>query len=173
MSANECLGKPSQETICETDFMHCIGQSYEIDRAVALSPLASADVLEKLAQSNDKEIRRNIVCNIATPAHTLMLLAQEFPSEFFVHPLLDLMILEDPQLLTRLKPGVLKSFLSDPGCPESFVSWACLHGYKTDQLEILKRSDLSALQLRQIARGPHPKAAERATNRLIEMGELW
>jgi len=155
------------------DLAHYIGRSYAIDRAIAASTSAKSDVLKMLAESNDQETRRNIVCNVGTPAETLISLAQEFPAEFFAHPLLDLMILEDPMLLTRLNPGVLKSFLNDPECPESFVLWACRHGHKTDQLEILKRSNLSVNQLKYIARGAHPKAAERAKNRLIEMGDAW
>lgn len=155
------------------DVLNFIGRSYETDRAIANDPTASVDVLTALAESSDFETRKNVAGNIATPADALIVLAEEFPSEFFSHPLLDLMILEDPGVLRRLKPGVLKSYLSHSTCPESFVIWACKHGYKTDQLEILKRPDLSVEQLRYIAQGPHPKAAERAIERLIEMGESW
>ena len=155
------------------DFHKSIGRCYEIDRAIASNPKASVGVLMALAESSDYETRKKVVCNIATPADALIGLAEEFPSEFFSHPLLDLMILEDPGVLRRLKPGLLKSYLNNSACPESFVLWACRYGYKADQLEILKRPDLSIEQLKCIAQGPHPKAVERAIDRLIEMGESW
>jgi hypothetical protein len=173
ISEEAFLCKLSQGELCADEILHHIGRSYAIDRAIAASPLAKPDVLKALAESHDQQTRRNTVCNVGCPAEALISLAQEFSAEFFAHPLLDLMILEDPMLLTRLNPGVLKSFLNDPECPESFVLWACRHGHKTDQLEILKRSDLSVNQLRYIVRGSHPKAAERAIDRLIEMGESW
>lgn len=163
----------NQRQLGVDDLGSFIGRSYETDRAIANDPTASVDALTALAESSDFETRKNVACNIATPADVLISLAEEFPGDFFSHPLLDLMILEDPGILRRLKPGVLKSYLSDPTCPESFVLWACRHGYKTDQLEILKRPDLSVEQLKYIARGPHPKAVETAIDRLIEMGESW
>ena len=167
------LNKLTNGDLGAEDLANHIGRSHAIDRAIAASPSANSDVLKTLAQSHDQKTRRNTVCNVGTPAETLVSLAKEFPAEFFAQPLLSLMMLEDPLLLTRLNPGVLKSFLNDPECPESFVLWACRHGHKTDQLEILKRSDLSVDQLRYIARGPHPRAAERAIDRLIEIGESW
>ena len=173
ISEETFLCKLSQGEFCADEFVHHIGRSYAIDRAIAANPSAKSDVLKTLAESHDQETRRNTVCNIATPAEALISLSQEFPVDFFAHPLLDLMILEYPLLLTRLNPGVLKCFLNDPECPESFVLWACRYGHKTDQLEILKRADISIDQLRIIARGPRPKTAERAIDRLIEMGESW
>lgn len=173
ISEDIVLSKLSLGQLREDEFIRYIGRSYTIDRTMALSPLAKSDVLAKLADSSDQETRRNVVCNVGTPPETLLSLAQEFPVEFFANPLFDLLLLEDPQLLIRLEPGVLKSFLNHPACPESFVLWACRHGHKTEQVEVLKRSDLSVDHLRLIAQGPHPKAAERAIDRLIEMGESW
>lgn len=150
-----------------------IGRTYVVDRAIAACPISTQQLLLNLAQSIDRDTRQNVVCNARTPADVLISLAAEFPAEFFAHPLLDLMILEDPQILTRLEPGILNSFLGDPGCPNSFIRWACRYGYRADQLTILRRTDLSVDRLRIIARGPHAKPAEQAMDRLVEMGETW
>lgn len=173
MCAELFLEKLAQGDIRIEDLEAHRGQTYAIDRLIAACPVAPPDLLATLAKSLDRETRRLVICNLGTTVDILMSLAKEFPREFFSHPMLDLMILENPKLLTRLVPGVLKSILNDVACPAAFVNWACRYGYKTDQFEVLKRTDLSADQLRIIARGPHPKAAERAIARLIKMGEVW
>jgi len=173
ISVESFLEKLAQCDVQIEEIEQHMGRSYPVDRAIAACPIVTSELLVILAESRDSVTRRNVICNAAIPTETLISLAKEFPSEFFSHPLLNLLILEDPQLLTRLEPGVLKSFLNNPECPDSFVQWACQHGCKTDQLEILKRPDLSVSQLRIIARSAHPKPAERAIDRLIEMGEAW
>ncbi len=173
MSAKLFLEKLAQGDIRIEDLEAHRGQTYDIDRLIAACPVATPGLLANLAKSLDKETRRLVICNPGTTVDILMSLAKEFPQEFFAHPMLDLMILEDPWLLKGLQPGVLKAFLMKPDCPAAFLTWACLHGTKGDQLEVLKRSDLPVKWLKAIARGPHPKAAERAIGRLIEQGETW
>ncbi|RKX24757.1 MAG: hypothetical protein DRP47_10895 [Candidatus Zixiibacteriota bacterium] len=151
-----------------------IGRIYEWDRAIAACLQTTPDIQETLSKSCDQETRRQVICNVITPTDVLITLAPQFPQEFFSHPLLDFFILEDPKFLSRLEPGVLKVFLSDPECPEGFVLWACRYGNKTDQLAILKRSDIKVEWLQLIARwGVHPKPAEKAMDRLIVLGKSW
>lgn len=147
--------------------------SLKAGRVIARSATANSEKLLLLSKSDKKFVRRNVILNPATPPDILIALAPEFPREFFDHPLLDLMILEDPRLLARLQPGTLKTYLSDPDCPESFIIWACKHGTKGDQLVIMKRPNLATRWLKAIANGPHPRAAERAMDKLIDLGESW
>jgi len=156
-----------------SDLAAQLGQTIAQDRAIASSASATEDILRQLAKSLDKETRHRVISNLNTPAEVMIALASEFPQEFFIHPMLDFMILEDPHLLSKLEPGVLKIFLKDPACPESFIYCACRYGNKTDQLEILKRSDLKVEWIKLIAQGNHPKAAEKAMDYLIEMGVSW
>lgn len=173
MSEELFFEKLNRGELQASDIAECLGRNYAMDRAIAGSSGVSEDTLERLAKSHDPGTRHQVILNVTTPAASLIDLAAEFPLEFFSHPMLDFMILEDPHLLNKLKPGVLKEFLKDPACPESFLVWACRFGNKTDQLEILKRSDLKVEWLKFIAQGAHPKPAERAMDRLIEMGEEW
>lgn len=165
--------KISAGDIDTSELAQYVGQCYVLDRAIAAFTGVPPKILLTLSKSLDSITRQNVIRNEATPADVLISLAAEFPREFFNHPLLGLLILEDPRLLHKLEPGVLKSFLNSPECPESFLLWACRHGYKTDQMEILKRSDLKVEWLQLIARGAHPKPAERAMDHLVEMGKSW
>lgn len=170
---------PNREQLVQHDSTNTVdwpgkpGQQSMFNRLIASSLEAAPEQLRLLAASNDRLVRHNLILNPATPPDALIALAPEFPREFFNHPLLDLMILEDPQLLKRLQPGTLKGYLSDPDCPESFIIWACKHGTKGDQLVIMKRPNLATRWLKAIANGPHPRAAERAMDKLIDLGESW
>jgi hypothetical protein len=55
----------------------------------------------------------------------------------------------------------------------SWLRWAAHYGTKGDQLELLKRQELSIELLKAVANGPHPKPAERAIDRLLAAGEIW
>jgi hypothetical protein len=172
-SSSELLQRIVEGQVSPIQLAENIGYSCVVDRAIAANPATPHQTLRILAKSLDKETRKNVAENVSTSSDILFELASEFPQEFFRNPLLDIMMLEDPMVLKRLDPGVLKSSLNDSGCPESLITWACRFGYKTDQLAVLKKKSLSPKNLRYIARGPHPKAAERAKDRLIEMGESW
>ena len=170
---SQLIALVANENADSSALKQCVGLSYATDRLIAKHSNATQDVLERLSESSDYETRKNVICNAGTQADLLIALAPEFPMDFFSHPLLDLMILEDPQLLQKLKPGVLKAFLKADDCPNAFIQWASRHGTKGDQLEILKRDDLTVAVLKSIANGAHPKPSERAIDHLLEFGETW
>jgi hypothetical protein len=150
-----------------------VGLHYATDRKIASHPGSLPESLEALSESSDEETIRAVAGNPATPPGALIRVASLAPLDFFQNPVLDLLILEDPSFLSKLKPGALRAFLKTDDCPLSWLQWAAHYGTKGDQLEVLKREDLPLEMLKGIANGPHPKTAERAINRLLELGETW
>ena len=144
-----------------------IGISVKSDRAIALDANASSSLLAQLAQSLDKQTLRNIARNPQTPAAVLIHLAPKFPDEFFLNPVFDLMLLENPGLLFELPVRVLTNILKRPDCPDSFLHWAAKHGNKSHQLALVSRLDISDELLSCVACGPHVKPSETAAERLM------
>ena len=173
LSVSEVLTLLGDNDVDPRFLSQLVGLFYPTDREIATHPRAQPETLEKLSHSNDAETVRLIVQNPATPPDILIRLAPEFPIDFFQNAILDLLILEDPQLLKKLKPGVLRTFLKAEDCPSSFVVWASRYGTKGDQLEILRREDVAVDVLKAVANGSHPKPAERAIDQLLELGEAW
>ena len=144
-----------------------VGLSLKLNRSIALHGNASADVLRRLSVSNDRLTRRNVALNPQAPTDVLLKLAPTFAGEFFLNPVFDLLLMEDPKLLDGLPVGVMKNILKRPDCPESFLNWAARYGDKSHQLALVSRADLSRESLERIANGPHVKPAEVAAGRLM------
>jgi hypothetical protein len=142
-------------------------RSFNLNRRIALHPSASPDLLAKLAQSPDKPTRRNVALSPRVPMDVLLQLAPTFAGEFFLNPVFDFLMMEDPNLLFSLPVGVLKNILKRDDCPDSFLNWAAKSGNKSHHLAVVSRKDLSKDMLQLIAKGPSIKAAEMAAGRLM------
>ena len=129
--------------------------------------MPALNFLKQLSNSIDKQTRRNLALNPQTPTAILLKLAPAFPGEFFLNPVFDLLLMENPNLLFELPVGVLKNILKRPDCPDSFLHWAARYGDKSHQQALVSRSDLSRELLEHVANGPHVKPAEAAAGRLM------
>ncbi len=144
-----------------------IGESFKVNRSIASHSNASPERLRELAKSPDRLTRRNVALNPQTPKDVLLVLAPTFASEFFLNPVFDLLLMEDPNLLFGLPVTVLKNILKRPDCPESILNWAARYGDKSHQLALVSRTEISKQLLECIANGPHVKPAEVAAGRLM------
>ncbi len=108
----------------------------EIDRLLAKHPNSPADLLEDLSHSADKATRRQVVRNGSTPKEVLVRLAPQFPRDFLCNPVIDWMLIEEPDLLQNLGKGVLRSVLKSPTCPEALMGWAARNGAVEHQLAL-------------------------------------
>jgi hypothetical protein len=144
-----------------------LGISVQADRAIAMHANASPALLDRLAASSDRQTLRNVVLNPQTPITILLKLAPTFPGEFFLNPVFDLLLMENPNLLFELPVGVLKNILKRPDCPDSFLHWAARYGDKSHQQALVSRTYLSRELLEHVANGPHVKPAEAAAGRLM------
>jgi hypothetical protein len=148
-----------------------VGLDYDLDREIASRSDALPQTLQRLAEIGDDETVAALARNPICPPEILLRIAPRVPLDLFENPVLDLLLLEDPSFPKKLKPGVLRKLLANTDCPLHWLRWAAYYGTKGDQLEMLKRKDLEIELLRAIAVGPHTKPAERASNRLLELGE--
>ncbi len=162
---------PDLTSLSATELGRLIGVSDRMDSKIAEHERVAGSTLEKLAQSRSASVLRNVVLNPACPKDTLLKLAPKFPNEFFANPAILLQLLEDPDLFLRLPVTAIKAILKSPDCPPSIIDWAMRSGNSSHALALAGRADISVSMLRQIANGPHIKAAELATSRLMSMGE--
>jgi len=144
-----------------------VGRSVKWDCLLAAHPNATSETLTKLAKSGDRQTRRAVAMNPQTPKHILLKLAPTFPGEFFLNPVFDLLLLEDPNLLGELPVTVIKNILKRSDCPESFLRWAAAYGGRSHHLALVDRAVISRAMLEQISAGPHGPAAEKAADRLM------
>lgn len=147
-----------------------VGVSSKLDAKIARHHQVAGSTLEHLARSGSRAILRDVVRNPACPKQVLMKLAPKFPKEFFGNPVFPLLLLEEPDLLSRLPITVVKAILKSSDCPASIMDWALRSGGSSHALALAGNDSISTPMLRMIARGPHIKAAELATSRLLSMG---
>ncbi len=71
---------------------------------IAANPSAPSDLLERLAKSEQEEVRRAVTGNPNTPLHQkeIMGLAVEFPEEFLANPIVPLLKLSHPEFYKKL-----------------------------------------------------------------------
>ena len=77
-------------------------------------------LLRELAGNKDKLTRQAVASNPNTNKDTLLKLASEFPQEFLDNPILDLLLLENPNLLGEMPQNSLISLLKEVNVPISF-----------------------------------------------------
>jgi hypothetical protein len=108
----------------------------QLERLLARHPQSPPDLLETLSHSADRATRRHVARHPATPKDVLLRLAPQFPGDFLHNPVVDWLLMEEPDLLQTLGKGVIKNVLKSKDCPESLMGWAVRHGTREEQLAI-------------------------------------
>lgn len=162
---------PDLTNLSATELDRLVGTSDKLDVKIAQHEQVAGPTLEKLTQSRSPSVLRSVAMNPACPKEVLLKLAPKFPNEFFANPAILIQLLIDPDLFSRLPITAIKAILRSPECPQSIIDWAMRSGNSSHALALAAREGIPASLLRQIANGPHIKAAELATSRLMGMGE--
>ena len=89
--------------------------------AAARNPLAPPQLLEKLSHDSEKSIRQAVAGNPNTPEKDLMRLGAQFPDELLENPALDVLLLENPSLLSALPEKTQTSIAKRDTCPPSVL----------------------------------------------------
>jgi hypothetical protein len=91
----------------------------------------------------------------------LLRLAPQFPRDFIRNPVVDWLLIEEPDLLQQLGKGVLRNVLKHSGCPPSMIGWAVRHGSVEHQLAVTANPAAEAIEIAALARrkGPIRRAA--------------
>jgi hypothetical protein len=108
----------------------------QLDRLMARHPQTPPDLLETLSHSADRATRRHVARHPGTPKEVLLRLAPQFPGDFLHNPVVDWLLIEEPDLLQTLGKGVVKNVLKSTDCPESLMSWAVRHGTREEKLGV-------------------------------------
>ncbi len=116
----------------------------ELDRLLARHPQAPAGLLEDLSHSADRATRRQVARHPAAAKDVLLKLAPQFPMDFLSNPVVDWLLIEEPDLLQTLGQGVLKNALKNAKCPEALMAWAVRHGSLEQQLALTMNPAASA-----------------------------
>lgn len=106
-------------------------------RAVASNTATPGDLLDRLAEHQDRAVRRRVVRNPATPARTVVKAGSEFPADLLDNPAFDLYLIEEPHLLDRFGQATLRALLKRETCPASFFAYAARRGDADTQLAVL------------------------------------
>lgn len=161
---------PDLTSLSAPEIDRLVGVSNRLDAKIALHHEVAGSTLENLAQSGSRAILQNVALNPACPKQLLLQLASKFPNEFLRNPVFPLLLLEEPDLFSRLPITVVKAILKAPDCPASIMDWALRSGESSHALALAANESIPIAVLRVIARGEHVKAAELATSRLMSMG---
>lgn len=118
--------------------------------------------LRALASHKSAEVRRTVAANPNTPEEVLLRLAVHFPQEFLANPVLDLLILVNPNLLAEVPPYVRQRLLAHPKAPPGFLKWAATYGDEAALLSLAHNPSTPAELIEPLTRHPLPKVAEAA-----------
>lgn len=104
----------------------------------AQNPQTAPERLRALASQTSPEVRRAVAGNPNTPEDVLLWLAVHFPEEVLGNPVLDLLLLVNPNWLAEI-PGYARSrLLGHPKAPPHFLHWAARDGDYNALLSLLQ-----------------------------------
>ncbi len=105
----------------------------------ALNSTTTAERLCELAKSNKTIILQAVTANPNTPPSILIKLFRQYPIQVFKNPVLDLLILENPQFLDILYKQN-KNIFDYQGLPLFFLEWAVKHENKDIRINLAASS---------------------------------
>lgn len=136
--------------------------SIELARIVAQNPGADVDILQELGSYSDPIVRQNLVMNPNIPLSLLMVLAKQFPRHLFRNPVIDLLILESPNLLVAAFDTVLCHIIKRAIVPISLLEYAAKSSSETVKLAVTINSQTPKGTLEYLASSPNSLVSEAA-----------
>ncbi|MFM9991828.1 MAG: hypothetical protein ACKVOY_10395 [Burkholderiaceae bacterium] len=137
--------------------MQLLDKNDATNRLLAKHPNASSELLERLSHSSDPATRKAVTSNPNTPTVVYIKLGQQFPKEFLTNPILDLLILENPDLLQEFSDNLLVQLVRKQECPEEFLIWASSHPSEKVQLAVAMNAKAPLMALSSLAMSKHKK----------------
>lgn len=127
--------------------------------------------LERLARHRRRDVRSAVVANPNTDSDTLGALAAAFPEEFLANPILDWLLLEDPDWLSRLSQPARTAILRRPDLDSRLVWWALRSGETADQLSLLMNPSLDPAIVSEMTRAYEEAEEDEDEGQHDELGE--
>ena len=130
----------------------------------------SPEILTQLAKSKDHQTRKYVAKNPNTPVEILFELGCEFPGEFLNNPIFLLLILEDPNFITKIPLKTLRSLAYHSEATLNLITEYAVQqssaGLSKSELEfllkIISQNDISEKALKQLTKCRNEELAEAA-----------
>lgn len=110
--------------------------SASLARLVARNPNCSQALLRKLGSHKDDTVRKWVTVHPNTPPEVRLALAQQFPRQLLDNPMLDLLLLENPNLFEDMPIGTVRALMKRPNLPAGFIRFAVTRKDENVQLAI-------------------------------------
>jgi hypothetical protein len=147
--------------------------SIETIRKQAKDENSPPELLGELAKSKDYMTRQYVIANPNTPTATLLNLGAEFPRELLNNPIFDLLLLENPNLISDIPIATLRSLIKQDNVPKSFiVECAERESDKELLLAMTMNSQISSNILEKLIKSKFTEVAEAADLHVSWSGEI-
>lgn len=120
------------------------------------------ELLQELARSQDKDIRRAVAANPNTPADALLKLGAEFPTQLVENPVFSLLLLENPNLVAEIPLPTLRSILKLDNVPQFILEQAADKADVEVQLALANNIQTSKKVLERLTQSRDAQVAESA-----------
>lgn len=124
--------------------------SSQLARLVARNRSAPADLLAILGSHSDATVRKWVASHPNTPPTVLAKLGTQFPDQLLDNPILDVLLLENPNILKELPIGTRRSLLKRENCPASLLEWLAQEEDEGIQLALAMNPNAPAHVLRKL-----------------------
>lgn len=93
----------------------------KLDRALARNPSSPHDVLDRLSHHRERPIRRSVAENPAAPPWVLKRLGAQFPEELLRNPVLDWLLIEQPDFFSDIPEQTLGAIAKRETCTPEMI----------------------------------------------------
>ena len=126
----------------------------------ASDPRTAQDRLKRLASHRDERVREQVAGNPNAPTDALYRLCVRHPEAFLKNPVLELLILENPNLLVEMPEYARSSVLSCEDAPMVFLEWS--EKWNEGLLAVLRNPNAPKALLERLADHAEERVAQAA-----------
>jgi hypothetical protein len=128
----------------------------------AANPATPGARLKLLASHGEREVRALVAANPNTPTETLLHLAAHLPEAVLQNPVLDLLLIENPNLFSEMPAYARQSLLASPEVPQGFLRWVSKKGDEAALLALTQNPSTRPEMLEGLFKHVSGKVAETA-----------
>jgi hypothetical protein len=166
----------AQSESTSLDRLRELAQDPKLAKLVAGNYMAPPDLLEELSHTSDKPLLKALVSNPNTPTEVLLKLGSLFPEQLLDNPVFDILLIENPNLLSEFPKSSLNSLLKREVAPVSFLRWAATNGDENTLQSLLINPNVPVDAVQGLTQHRHwdvAMAAKLHINSGVEMDSGW
>ena len=108
----------------------------------AQNPATAPEQLRRLASHSEAAVRQAVAANPNAPEDVLVRLAAHFPQDVLANPVLDLLMVVNPNFLAEMPEYARNQLLGHPKASEGFARWAVKNGDVSALLSVLRNPNM-------------------------------